>query len=222
MATWNSFQFTTSSPEDAQQFVTDYLLDATARIADLDGCETPGFAYGRHPETGERSVISMTVIGDADKVIESEKSRWHRYQEEGLLDDWEKQMTMEQAEVESINGEKATSLVPQINSLTTEMARTAYEHFDPLETKPAAVDTFPDEDAEAGPVGWWTVLHILTVQLNYTLDEELDAYLRGIEHTLRNFAEYEGGEAVDERLDTIREELDRMQDEVKEGRPSLM
>lgn len=57
------------------------------------------------------------------------------------------------------------------------------------------------------------------MQLNYDLDEELETYPYGIEHTLRNFGEYKGEDAVDERVDELITDLERMREEAKEGRP---
>lgn len=218
MTAWNVLQFTTSSREDAEHFVTEYVLDAIERIEGFDSCEAAMFAYGADPETGERSLVTIAFLGDHDQVLDEEQSNWQQYEQNGLLTDWETLVTMEPAELEATLGEKAAHLWPELGSLSAEMARDAYECFESLDSKPAAVDTFPDEKLGAGPLGWWVILHNLTVQLNYTLDEELDAYIYGIEHTLRNFAEYEGEEAVDERINSIRDELDRMEDEVKEGR----
>jgi hypothetical protein len=61
-------------------------------------------------------------------------------------------------------------------------------------------------------------LHALTVQLNYSLAEELDAYRYGIEHTLRNVAEFEGEAEAEARLDDLIDVLEAMRNSVKEGR----
>ncbi|GAA1346002.1 hypothetical protein GCM10009647_090540 [Streptomyces sanglieri] len=218
MAAWNAFRFTTSAREDAEEFVAEYVLDALERIETLDSCESATFAYGFHPETGERSVVTVAFLGDADPVLEAEKSNWQEYEADGRLVEWEQVMVMEKAEMESIMGKHTASLWPQLAALSADMAQVAHDRFEPLDRKPAAVDTYPDDDSDIGPIGWWAVLHTVTVQLNYTLDEEMDAYLYGIEHTLRNIAEFQGEETADARLDEIEDELERMRDDVKEGR----
>jgi hypothetical protein len=58
----------------------------------------------------------------------------------------------------------------------------------------------------------------LTVQLNYSLAEELDAYRYGIEHPLRNVAELEGEGEAEARLDDLIGAPEAMRNSVREGR----
>lgn len=218
MVGMTSFRFTASTPNDAETFVTEYVVDAVDRVEGYDECEWASFAYANHPETGELTLVTLPVWGDPGRVVEEERATWESYVEEGLLDDWGRMNEMDAEEMAAMLGERTAALWPALASLASDVAGEAYETFESLDRKPAAVDTYPSEDSAAGPVGWWAVLHTATVQLNYDLDEELDAYLYGIEHTLRNFGEYEGEDAVDERIDAIEDELDRLREEAKEGR----
>lgn len=218
MSQWFMIQFTTETPDAAEQFIHDYVLDAIDRVSELEACETISFAPSMNPETGDRSAVIFGGTGDPDEVINYEGERWDSHVEDGVITQWEQTMLWDEDEMSEMLGEKGAALSLHLSELSAKMAKLAFEKFDELDTVPAAVDTHPDENPVAGPSGWWQVLHTTTVQLNYSLDDELDAYRYGIEHTLRNFAEYEGAAAAEKRVDELLVELERMREEVKEGR----
>lgn len=210
--------FETDSPADAKQFVHEYVLDALGRVRALDACDAVSFAFARHPETGERRGVVFTVYGDVETIAEQERPQWEQYQETGLVTDWEREMEDDYEGMVETLGEGPAELHPELSDLTGEMAELALERFDDLGYTPAAVDTYPEADCDAGPIGWWNVLHSLTLQLNYSYREEIDAYTYGIEHTLRNIAEHEDPETAEETLDELIAEIEGMREEVTDGR----
>lgn len=214
MSTVAQYDISLRDADAVEPFVREYLLDALDRIEGYDEAEHVSFAPGRDPETGDRSVVVLQVRGEPESVLEREESRLAAHRESGLVEDWEQSMATTTEEIEAMQGPRTTALAQTMAGLSAEMARLAYETFDEF---PEAVDTVPDEDAPE-PVGWWVLVHTLTVQANYSLQEELRTYEFGIEHTLRNIAEYEGEAAADDRLDALLASLEETRDRVKEGR----
>lgn len=218
MSQWVGFRFSAPDPEQAEQFVEEYVLDAIDRLSDHDACESVSFAFATNPETGDRSVVTLAILGDLEKLRDQEASRWDEAVAEGPITDWEQMMAMDRAEMETILGERNASLFLTLAQLSAEMAAQTYEIFADIDRRPGAVETYPDEESQPGPIGWWVLLHTMTVQLNYSLEEELDAYLQGIDHTLRNFAEREDAATIDEQIDDIVAELEANREAVKNGR----
>jgi hypothetical protein len=212
MSKVGQYRFEVGETEAVEEFIRKYVLGAIERVADYESSERVSFAPAG---TNGRDSVVFVVWGDPETVMEKERSHIEPHLESGLLDDWALAQEWSAEEFESMMGEQTAALNNRIGELSAEMAKLAYEEFDSF---PAAVDTYPDEDAGAGPIGWWGVLHNLTVQVNYDLDEELDAYRYGIEHTLRNFGEYHGEDAVDQRIDELKQALEDMRDEAKSGR----
>jgi hypothetical protein len=54
--------------------------------------------------------------------------------------------------------------------------------------------------------------------MGYSLDDEISAYMQGIEHALENISEYESSERPDEQIDDLIEQLQAMREPVAEGR----
>jgi len=212
MSKVSQYRFELDGPEALDEFIREYVLEAVERIEDYESSEQFSFAPAG---TNGRDSLVIAIWGEPEAVIEKERSYFEPYIESGLLKDWELAQDVSAEEFESLMGEQSAALNQRLGELSAEMAKLAYEEFDSF---PAAVDTYPDEDAGAGPIGWWVILHNLTVQANYGLDEELDAYLYGIEHTLRNFGEYHGEDAVDQRVDELKRSVEEMREEAKDGR----
>lgn len=212
MSKVGQYRFELDGPEAVEEFIREYVLDALERVEDSEACDQ--FEFAPAGTNGRDSVI-IGIWGDPETVMEEEQSYFEPYLESELLNDWTLAQEWDVEEFESLMGEQSAALNQRIGGLSAEMAKLAYEEFNSF---PAAVDTYPDEAEGAGPLGWWGVLHNLTVQVNYDLDEELDSYLYGIEHTLRNFGEYHGEDAVDQRIDEMKQSLEDMRDEAKNGR----
>lgn len=219
MSKFLNVRFFTDGPDAATTFVEEYVLDATDRLSDSDVCESFMFAPAPNPETGDRSVVNLTLEGDVDELLDSEQTRWEALVEDGPVTDWKVRGVMDHEHMAERLGEGGAALKSRLNRLSVEMAKLAYEEFDDFGRFPDAVETFPDEDRTLDvPMGWWVVLHHVTVQLDYSLDEELDAFVYGIEHTLRNVAEFEGAEEADARLDELLDTLEGKRSELRNGR----
>ncbi len=112
-------------------------------------------------------------------------------------------------------GTEYVELSTTVSELSAKMSKHIYETF---ETHLNAVETLQETDGDLPPIGWWSVLHHLTNQQHYSLEEELLAYEYGIEHTLRNIAEYEGPNEAEERLQDHISTLGAKQAEIRDGR----
>lgn len=221
-----SLRFSTGSQSNAERFLTEYVLDAIGRVQDMDACDCFTFVPSQ-PATGDRTKglqvpppdqqIVLTIRGETDDVIDAERDRWNTLLEEGIITEWEVKRSADVDEVVDELGEKRATLVAHTSNLSARVARLAYEAFEDLGTVPGAVETYPDE-GDTAPFGWWSVLHTVTVQLNYSLFEEVEAYRYGIEHALRNVAEYEGAEEADARLADVIETLEGVRADIEQGR----
>lgn len=222
-----SLQFSTGSQENAERFIDEYVLDALDRVPEMDACDLFTFVPSQ-PASGDRTAglqvpppdhpIILTIRGETDEIIDAERNRWDSLAEEGVVTEWEEKKSTDSEEMVEELGEQRATLLAHSSNLSAQMAKLAYEEFDDLGTVPAAVETYPDEKSDVAPFGWWSVLHTVTVQLNYSLVEELDAYRYGIEHVLRNVAEFEGEDEAEAQLDDLIDALEAMREEVKEGR----
>jgi hypothetical protein len=206
------YRFELDGADALEDFIREYVLNAITRVQDYESSEHFSFAPAG---TDGRDAVIIVIEGDPETVIEKERPYFDPYLDRGLLNDWELVQELTAEDFAAMLGDQSAPLNQRLGDLSAEMAKLAYEEF---ESFPAAVDTYPDEDAGAGPIGWWVILHNLTVQANYDLDEEIDAYRYGIEHTLRNFGEYHGADAVDRRIDELQQSLEEMREEVKNGR----
>lgn len=210
-------RFRTERETGVERVLREYVLDATERLRELDACSHVSFAPAAHPETDDRRAVDLVVTGDTDAVAEQERDHWEALGDEDYVEGWEREVLMDAEEMDEAADSPKRDVGATLTGLSTRVAGLAYDAFDDLDTRPGAVETFPDDDSP-GSVGWWSFLHVLTVQMNYTLDEELDAYAHGIEHTLRNIGEYEGEDAVDERVDDLVDSLESQREAFKDGR----
>lgn len=204
----------TESPSAAERFVREYVIERFDDIRASEHCERFTFYFTRDPETEDRSLILLSFAGDRAAILEQEGPRWDSLQADGKLNEWEAGEAVGPEKPKEVAGEKGWSLGKRLNQLEGQIAKLAYEEF---ETFPEPVDTYPDEESD-GPIGFWDVPHTVMVQLNYSLEEELAVYEYGIEHTLRNIAEYEGPDDAEARLDEVIDELEAKREAIREGR----
>lgn len=216
MAQKFSIRFDMNSPDAREQFIEEYALEAIDRLTEFEDCNSLMFVPGIDQETGERSGMSLSGAGDLDALIDYERDRWDTLVEEDVVVEWERELVMGEEEIAESVPQEVAEWHGQLEQLSSEMFKIAYGRFDDLDKVPGAAETFSEyEDTQ---LGWWVILHNLTVQMGYDLTEELDVYTHGVEHTLRNFAEYEGEDAAEERIDALIAELEGMREDVKEGR----
>lgn len=222
-----SLQFSTGTKANAERFLTEYVLNAIDRVQDMDACDCFTFVPSQ-PATGDRTTglqvpppdhtIVLTIRGETDDIIDAERERWNTLVEDGILTEWEVKRSVDVEDLVDDLGQKRAMLVAHTSNLSAQVAALAYEAFDDLGTTPGAIDTYPDETSDAAPFGWWSVLHTVTVQLNYSLAEEVEAYRYGLEHALRNIAEHEGEDKAEAWLDDLIETLEAKRTDIKEGR----
>ena len=193
-------QFKTAGPAADERLVREYILEAVDRLPKQPDCEGVGFVpAGQKP--GVDGLVLLHVVGDADAVVRRERDRWNALLEDGLVEDW----TTEEAEEAMITewGENGTALRTRLDVLAARMSVLVYDEFD---EPPDPVDAYPAEaDDRASPtgVGWWTLLHLLTLQRGYDYASEVDAYTEGITDGLVHVAQYEGSDIAREKLDEV-------------------
>ena len=222
-----SLRFSTGSTADAERFLTEYVFDAIDRVQDMDACDCFTFVPSQ-PATGDRTTglqvpppdhtIVLTIRGETDDIIDAERDRWDTLVDEGIVTEWEFKRSVDVDELVDELGQKRATLVAHTSNLSARVAALAYEAFEDLGTTPGAIETYPDEESDGAPFGWWSVLHNVTVQLNYSIDEEVKAYRYGLEHTLRNIAEYEGEDEAEARLNEVIETLEAIRTDIEQGR----
>lgn len=201
--------------ESARQVVHEYVLDAIERLPETDACTGVSFAFDDHPETGASSVVALVLEGDADAIVANERDRWDSLTERGSIENWERAAVFDRDEITEVT-EEYLEFAATISQLSARMTKVPYET---LDTRPDPVDEVSERGSEdEPPIGWWSLLHRLTNQQNYSLEEELRVYEYGIEHALRNIAEYEGAETAAEHLDSHLESLESKRDDLLEGR----
>lgn len=211
--------FETPDEKAAERFVREYVLDAIERVKTADDYGGLDFALNE-PERPDGGSVGLSVAGDVGRFVDHERERWERYEEESLVEGWERMSTLDRETASNRLGEQGAELgLHRLRPLVAQMGRLAYEEFDHEEGFPAAVDTYPDEDSHES-IGWAYVLHHLAfANLGYSATEEIDMHLFGIEEDLRIVAERSGEGVVEEQIDALIGSLDEMREDVKEGRP---
>ncbi len=206
---------TTGEPGD-ERLVREYVFDAAARLPEQPGCDGVAFTpLARKADLGEMDLeggVLVQVWGDdVDTVVERERDRWDTLVEEGLAESWE--WSVDDGTLADYMGDRGADRYLEYQALATRLSRLVYETFD---AAPDPVDEYPGEDrtAPAG-VGWWRLLHLLTIQQNYRYQQELDAYVEGIRSTIHTIAEFDNRDqalratnAIIESLEALRAELD--------------
>lgn len=203
--------FTTTGPQADEQFIREYVLEAVDRLPEQPGCDAVGFVpAGQKPIEG--GLVLLQVVGDVNAVVESERDRWDALADQGLIEDW----TVDESDQNVVGhwGENGAELRTRLDSLAARMSRLVFEEF---ETSPDPVDAHPEEaDDRESPtgVGWWALLHLLTLHQGYSYEEEVDAYVEAIRDASHHIAQYEGPEPAQAKLDEVIGTLERVRDEV--------
>lgn len=206
--------FPTAGPDADRRLVREYVLDAVDRLDDHPDCEGIGFVpAGQKPGVG--GLVLLSISGDPDPVVATERERWDAIVEAGFADGW----TTETVDPADRWGEDGAALRARIDTLAARLSRQVYEAFDspldPVDAHPAETD----DRASSTGVGWWTLLHLLTLQQGHSYRAEIDAYVAGLHSAVHSVAEYEGTDAavgaIDEvigALETTREQVGRSVD----------
>lgn len=206
--------FTTTGPAADERLVREYVLEAVERLPERPDCDGVGFVpAGQKPMDG--GLVLLQLVGDVDAVVERERDRWDALVDEGLAEDWS--LGAADGAPASHWGESGAELRTRLEVLAARMSRLVYEEFDEA---PDAVDAHPAEaDAREAPTGtgWWTLLHLLTLQRGYSYEREIDAYAEGIRDALHKVVQYEGYEPAGEKIDDVVDSLERVREEVEEA-----
>lgn len=208
--------FFAETETDVDTFVREYVLGAIDRVERSEFCD--GITFDRDEELNpDGGSVVLTVLSDFEDFVERERERWQEHREAGIIEDWETRPASEEG-LERRFGARGGELALRLLPLGGRMSRLAYEEFED-DSFPPADDAYPDEEGVT-PVGWWMVLHHLTVgNLGYSPREELQMFRAAADEDLRLIAEREGPQAVDDEIDDLKESLEEMRAVVKEGRP---
>lgn len=189
-------RFQTSGEAASRTLIHEYVLDAIDRLSDTESVEAVSFLQHTHGPP-DQAIVSLNIVGDTDEVINRESDRWDELTDAGLTRDWS---TTDYTEMwEQQYGERSLELRLRLSNIANEASAAAFEEF---ADAPAIVDAYPEEES-AHPIGWYTLLHQLTLQQGYSVDEELDAYVQLIDTALENLKHQESDEYVNERIDEI-------------------
>lgn len=215
MSTRTRVRIETEDNDAVETLLREYAADAVHRLDDDPACERFSFVVMGHPEKPlDRRYVGLLFEGDVESVVDQERERWAALAEnDGPVVDWERVETIEDEGEESPLEDREVALAARLNDVETRISAMLLEEFEEL---PAPVDTYPE--ASPYPVGFWGVPHTVMHQVNYDLEDELEVYLYGIEHTLRNFAEHDSPERADDVLDDLIQRLEAKREPVKDGR----
>lgn len=202
--------FATNGAAADRRFIEAYLSDAVSRLPETPGCDRIGYAPQGHVLTDEGGVL-LFLDGDLGALVELERGKWDALVDDGLLLDWE--VTDVTERFSKTFGERGGELYLRLHHCASLMSEIVFDEF---RTPPAAVDAYPAESSKA-TIGWWAILHLLTVHQGYPLEDELDAYAHGLEHTLDNIAEFEGPDRAADTIDELVETLETRRDTITNG-----
>ncbi|ERH11688.1 MAG: hypothetical protein J07HB67_00696 [halophilic archaeon J07HB67] len=198
--------FQTDGHEADERLVREYVLPAMDRLESVDGCRGVRFSrFGRDPRY-DRSEIVLGIYGDYEAVIERERSRWDELVADGLAGSWSREGPPFPDQPESVR-----AVQRQAYLFGSHAARTVYDLFD---DPPALVDEVTDDAGRR--YGMWTALHVLTNNLGYGPEGEVDAYELLLRDRLVALTEIRDHEFVRSRIDDLRSELDDLETTVDE------
>lgn len=208
--------FRTAGAEGDERLIREYVFEAMDRLPEQPGCEGVAFnplaRKARLSEFDAPGGVLLRIWGrNAESVITRERDRWDELVEAGLADSWE--WVPEEGELADYMGANGAERYRELHSLASHLSRKIYSEFD---ERPDPVDEYPDEDRHApAGVGWWRLLHLLTIQQNYRYAQEIDAYTEGIRSTVHTLAEFDSEESALRTLEGVIESLQALQTELQ-------
>lgn len=189
--------------EAQQRFLSEYVYDAVERLPATDDCDECIFIQADEAVDDEGGMVFVDAYGDREAIVEREQATWDEFLEAGVLDSWSHPEYDTVTQLANAFGEEGVRYQERLRYLASAM--TAATH-DLVEERPAPVDAFPESDGD--PVGWHRVLHLLSNQWGYDIDEELDANVHNVEMGLKILGQNDSPEAARERVDAIIQRLD--------------
>lgn len=206
MAKTQNIVFKTAGRKEDEAFIREYVWDAIERLENQPSCEAVGFM----PLTRKAHLAEMNVDGgvllritgtDVDRIVEQELDHWDALVSDGFANEWTQSNTDE--DLSSYLGENGADLYAHLELLSAKMSKLVFED-DELTRPVDPLDEYPEEERDAPlGVGWWRLLHLLTVQQNYRYEEEIDAFAEGMVFALRNIARFDDHERAEAKIDGI-------------------
>lgn len=209
--TYEEIRFETDGVESEEEFVRDYVLDAVDRLPEQPFCETIGFVRESTSWTTNGGGVHLMFVGEKDQLVEHERETWDRFNEQGVITDWE---IGDHPWNQAPPGMETPELSMRLTALAS---RLSIEVCDELDHQLAAVDEYPDEETPS-PTGWWVLLHQLTNQQGYTPEEEIAASMQNIRNHLHYAAENQSIEQANKEIDALIETLEEIREDVKTPR----
>lgn len=209
--------FRTTGEAGDERLVREYVFDAVDRLPDQPGCAGVGFnPLARKADLAEMDVDGGVLVriwgASVDAVVERERERWDRLVEDGLAEAWE--WSADDGTLAEYMGEQGARRYLQLLGLATRLSKQVYDEFD---GRPDPVDEYPGEQrAAAAGVGWWRLLHLLTIQQNYRYSDEIDAYAQGIRSTARTIAEFDDRKRALDEIDGVIDSLEALRADLDE------
>lgn len=199
----------TDNEESQWALITEYAMDAVYDLPELPACERAIYLPG-----GSTTSVWLDIRGDIDTIVEQEQHRWDDLISDGLATDWHVEsypLEIMPGDYEKMFGEQGAALWDRLLALSSRLSQSVEEEFDEL---PAAVDEYPDETSHVN-VGWWGLLHTLTEQMGYSLDEEFDAHLEGMRLNIQQMAQTKSPDRALRQLDDLEEEIATLRDQLE-------
>lgn len=208
--------FRTDGEAGDERLVREYVFDAVERLPERPGCEGVAFnPLARKADLAEMDLAGGVLVriwgDDVDAVVADERERWDALVEDGVAESWE---LLDDAALAEYMGERGAQRYLEFHELATRLSKQVYEAF---EEPPDPVDEYPGEERSApAGVGWWRLLHLLTIQQNYRYSEEIDAYAEGIRSTVHTLARFDGRERALRETDAVIESLEALRAELED------
>lgn len=204
----------TDKREKEEQIIREYVLPAMERLEGDERCKFTMFnRYGHHPEL-EGGEVLFYIYGDVEELREQEVEYWNDLKEKDILEEW--WIDDEDIDFESFTESKKLRI--RLRALASRMSALFYEEFDDFkESKPDAINTFPDEEPDL-PAGWWGLCHHLINQQGYINDEEIEMYKRGIRGRLFFKGMSESIEKTEEKVEEVIEFIEPVPENAEEVR----
>ncbi|WP_158055470.1 hypothetical protein [Halorussus halophilus] len=197
--------FSTDGFDADERLVREYVVPEFDRLTGIEDCEGIAFSRATTDRHADRGGVHLTIFGDHESVVETERDRWNEFVADDLVEEW----SVFRPEWEQWPEEQAR-LTRRFQTLASEMACSYFREFD-ADERPAPADQFHDDER---PLGFWLVSHFLYNQAGYGSHGELDGSYRSIENQLRTLVELGGAENALEKVQLLQGRLRAIEEEL--------
>jgi hypothetical protein len=204
MVSAERISFVTAGHEADERLIREYVVPAMDRLEAIDGCRGVRFSrFGRDPRY-EQSEVILGLYGEIEAVIAAERERWDELVADGLAESWSRSGAPFADRPADVRDFLARAYV-----LGSRMAATYYETFD---ARPDLVEEVTDDAGRR--YGLWSAIHVLTNNVGYGAETEIDAYELLLRDRLVALTELRDHDAARDRIDELRAALDDLEDTV--------